>query len=90
MEAIQGVTDIAKRRPTSHVAGYSASCLLRISCSIQLDRLRLSAAAFPRAHSSNEMLSEMLVWVLPGARWPCLVFLAGMDALAVFLAGMFL
>jgi hypothetical protein len=75
-----------------HVDGpnalYSASCLLRISCSIQLDRLRPSASALPRAHSSDAMPSEMLVWVLSGARWPCLVFLAGLDALAVFLAGM--
>ena len=38
----------------------------------------------------DAVFSEMLVWVLPGVRWSCWVFLAGLDALAVFLAGMFL
>ena len=87
---VRGMAEGIVTRKPSHVAGYSASCLLRISCSIQLDRLRPSAFAFPRAHSRDAVFSEMLVWVLPGVRWSCLVFLAGLDALAVFLAGMFL
>jgi len=54
-----------------------------MSCSIQLDRLRPSLSAFARAQSRKDTLREMLVCVLPGARCPCLLALAGLAVLAV-------